>query len=77
MNIGRLMEAGFEQQFLLKNGLVQDYAEVFTIYILRYGLQMMRFSYAAAAGIFRSVVSVALIFIANRVSNKLGEETLM
>jgi len=77
MNIGRLLEAGFEQQYLLKNGLVQDYAEVFTIYILRYGLQMMRFSYAAAAGIFKSVVSVVLIFTANKISERLGEETLM
>jgi putative aldouronate transport system permease protein len=77
MDIGRLMEAGFEQQFLLKNGLVQDYAEVFTIYILRYGLQMMRYSYAAAAGIFKSVVSVILLFAANRISQNLGEETLM
>lgn len=77
MDIGRLMEAGFEQQFLLKNGLVQDYAEVFTIYILRYGLQMMRYSYAAAAGIFKSIVSVILLFAANRISRNMGEETLM
>ncbi|MBN1699636.1 MAG: sugar ABC transporter permease [Spirochaetales bacterium] len=77
MNIGQLLEAGFEQQFLLKNGLVQDYAEVFTIYILRYGLQMYRYSYAAAAGIFKSVVSILLLFTANRISKKLGEETLM
>jgi putative aldouronate transport system permease protein len=77
MNIGHLMEAGFEHQFLLKNGLVQDYAEVFTIYILRYGLQMYRYSYAAAAGIFKSVVSVILIFTANKISSKMGEETLM
>lgn len=77
MDIGHLMEAGFEQQYLLNNVLVQDYAEVFTIYILRYGIQMMRFSYAAAAGIFKSVVSIILLFTANRISNKLGEETLM
>jgi putative aldouronate transport system permease protein len=77
MNIGRLLEAGFEQQYLLNNGLVQDYAEVFTIYILRWGLQMYRYSYAAAAGIFKSVVSIILLFAANRISRRMGEETLM
>lgn len=77
MDIGRLLEAGFEQQYLLKNVLVLDYAEIFTIYILRYGLEMYRYSYAAAAGIFKSVVSIILIFTANRVANKLGQETLM
>lgn len=77
MNIGHLLDAGFEQQYLLQNGLVQDYSEVFTIYILKYGLKMMRYSYAAAAGIFKSVVSIVLIFTANRIAKRFGEETLM
>jgi len=77
MNIGHLLDAGFEQQYLLQNGLVQDYSEVFTIYIMKYGLKMMRYSYAAAAGIFKSVVSIILIFSANRLAARLGEETLV
>jgi len=77
MNIGFLLEAGFEQQYLLQNGLVQDVSEVFTIYILKYGLKMMRYSYAAAAGIFKSVVSIILIFTANQIAKRMGEETLI
>ncbi len=77
MNIGHLLDAGFEQQYLLQNGLVQDYSEVFTIYILKYGMKMMRYSYAAAAGIFKSVVSIILIFSANRLAARMGEETLI
>lgn len=77
LNIGFLMEAGFEQQYLLQNGLVQDYSEVFTIYVLRYGLKLTRFSFATAAGIFRSAVSITLIVVANSVAKRLGEETLM
>ena len=77
LNIGHLLEAGFEQQYLLQNALVRDYSEVFTIYILRYGLQMQRFSYAAAAGIFKSIVSIILIITANKIADKMGEETLM
>ena len=77
INIGHLLEAGFEHQYLLKNGLVQDYAEVFNMYVLRYGFKLMRFSYAAVAGLFRSMVSIFLIVIANTISRKLGEETLV
>jgi putative aldouronate transport system permease protein len=77
LNIGYLMEAGFEQQWLLQNGLVQDYSEVFTIYVVRYGLKLTRFSFATAAGIFRSAVSITLIVIANTVAKRMGEETLM
>lgn len=77
LNIGQLMEAGFEQQYLLQNSLVKDYSEVLTIYVLRFGLQMFRFSFAAAAGIFQSVVSIALIIVANNIAKRLGEETLM
>jgi putative aldouronate transport system permease protein len=77
INVGNLLEpTGWEQQYLLKNGLVQDFAEVLNIYFLRYGFWLMRFSYAAAAGLFRSIVSVVLLFTANRIAHVLGEETL-
>jgi putative aldouronate transport system permease protein len=77
INIGNLLEAGYEQQYLLKNGLVQDYAEVFNVYVLRYGFDLMRFSYAAAAGLFRSLVSILLIVIANSIARRIGEESLI
>lgn len=77
MNIGHLLDAGFEQQYLLKNNLVIDYSEVLTIYVLRYGLQMQRFSFATAAGIFKSVVSLVLVVSANQVAKRLNETTLM
>ena len=53
INIGHLLEAGFEHQYLLKNGLVQDYAEVFNMYVLRYGFKLMRFSYAGITCLLR------------------------
>lgn len=77
MNIGHLLDAGFEQQYLLKNSLVMDYSEVFTIYVLRYAFEHYRFSFAAAAGIFKSVVSIVLLLSANLVAKKLDQETLL
>ncbi len=77
LNLGQLMEAGFEQQYLLQNSLVMEYSEVFTIFVLRYGLRLMRYSFAAAAGIFQSVVSIILVVLANALAKRMGQETLM
>ncbi|MBN2617993.1 MAG: sugar ABC transporter permease [Spirochaetales bacterium] len=77
MNIGHLLDAGFEQQYLLKNNLVMDYSEVFDIYVLRYAFEHYRFSFAAAAGIFKSTVSIILLLSANLVAKSLDQETLM
>lgn len=77
MNMGYLLSSGFEQQYLLQNGRVIDYARVFTIYELDYGIKMMRYSFATAVGIFRSVVSLILVFSANLFAKFMGQERLM
>lgn len=77
MNIGQLMNVGFEQIYLLSNGRVIEYSRIFTIFELDYGLKMMRYSFATAVGIFRSVVSLVLVFGANHVAKRMGEERLI
>lgn len=77
MNIGQLMNVGFEQIYLLSNGRVIEYSRIFTIFELDYGLKMMRYSFATAVGIFRSMVSLVLVFSANHVAKQMGEERLI
>ena len=77
MNIGHLMEAGFEIQYLLGNGLTAAYSRTIDIFVLEYGTQMMDFGVATAAGIFKSVVAIILLVGANFISKKLGEDTLV
>jgi len=77
MNMGYLLSSGFEQQYLLQNGRVIDYARVFTIYELDYGIKMMRYSFATAVGIFRSVVSLVLVFATNQLAKRWGQERLV
>lgn len=77
MNIGQLMNVGFEQIYLLSNGRVIKYSRIFTIFELDYGLKMMRYSFATAVGIFRSMVSLVLVFSANHVAKQMGEERLI
>jgi putative aldouronate transport system permease protein len=77
MSLGNILNAGFEMQYLLRNGLVQDVSDTIDIYVLIYGMNRMNFSLATAAGMFKNVVNVALIFIANTIAKRAGEERLI
>jgi len=76
MNIGNVLNAGFEIQYLLGNGLVQNVSQTIDIYVLKWGISQGDYSLGTAAGIFKSVVSIALILIFNTIAKKNGEERL-
>ncbi len=76
MNVGNVLNAGFEIQYLLGNGLVQSVSQTIDIYVLKWGISQNDFSIGTAAGIFKSFVSIVLIVIANQIAKKNGEERL-
>ena len=77
MNIGHLMEAGFEIQYLMGQNVVMDWSQTIDIFALKYGITKGQYSRAIAAGMFKSVVSIALMLGANFVAKRLGEDTLL
>ena len=77
MSIGRILDAGFEMQYLLRNGLVMDVSDTIDVYVLIYGLSRNNYSLATAAGMFKNVVNISLIFIANEIAKRAGEERLI
>lgn len=76
MNVGNVLNAGFEVQYLLGNGLVQNVSQTIDIYVLKWGISQGDYAIGTAAGIFKSVVSIILIVVANQISKKAGEERL-
>lgn len=76
MNAGNVLNAGFEVQYLLGNGLVQSVSQTIDIYVLKWGISQGDYSLGTAAGIFKSVVSIAIILIANEMAKRAGEERL-
>ncbi|WP_341805105.1 ABC transporter permease [Paenibacillus turpanensis] len=76
MNIGHLLQAGFEPQYLLGNGMNVEYSEVIDIFVLKYGIAQGNFSLGVAAGIFKTVVSFVLLFAANHFAKRMGEARL-
>jgi putative aldouronate transport system permease protein len=77
MSIGHILDAGFEMQYLLRNGLVMDVSDTIDIYVLLFGLQRSNYSLATAAGMFKNIVNISLLFIANAIAKKAGEERLI
>ena len=76
MNVGNVLNAGFEIQYLLGNGLVQSVSQTIDIYVLKWGISQGDYAMGTAAGIFKSLVSIVLIVIANQIAKHNGEERL-
>ncbi|MGN0280174.1 MAG: ABC transporter permease [Lachnospiraceae bacterium] len=76
MNVGNVLNAGFEIQYLLGNGLVQSVSQTIDIYVLKWGISQGDYALGTAAGIFKSLVSIILIVIANQIAKHNGDERL-
>ena len=78
MNLGNVLNAGFELQYLLGNGLVQNVSKTIDIYVLEWAINARNLDYSlgTAAGIFKTVVSLTLIVIANFIAKRKGDERL-
>nr|WP_144266625.1 ABC transporter permease subunit [Paenibacillus curdlanolyticus] len=76
MNLGQILETGFEPQYLLGNGLNIDYSENLEIFILKYGMNLGNYSLSVAAGIFKTVISIILLFSANHIAKRFGQDRL-
>lgn len=77
MSIGHVLDAGFELQYLLSNGLNMEASQTIDVFVVRYGLDSGNYSMATAAGIFKSLVSIVLLFVANQMAKRAGEERLL
>ncbi len=71
--IGNLLNAGFDDILLLGvNPVLRDVADVLDTYVYRVGIQSSRFSYATAVGLFKAVISVGLLTMANYIARRSG-----
>ncbi len=76
INVGNILNAGFEIQYLLGNGLIQSVSQTIDIYVLKWGISQGDYALGTAAGIFKSLVSIVLIVIVNQIAKHNGEERL-
>ena len=77
LTISGLLGSNLDQTLVLMNTQNQPSAEVINSYVYRIGLAQGDFSYATAAGLGVSIVSVVLLVIANSLTTKLNEESVL
>lgn len=74
--VAGIMNNNFDQIFVLQNSFNLERSEVIDTYIYKVGLQQLQFGMAAAVNIFKSVLALTLLVMANRISNKLTDSGL-
>lgn len=70
MNIANMFRTGFEQYYMFYNTMVSDKLDVIATYVYRRGLGNGDISYAVAVGMIQSLISLVLLFAANKAAKK-------
>lgn len=73
LNLGNILEAGFDQVFNLYNPAVYEVADIIDTYVYRIGIQQANYSFATAVGLFQNVVGLVLVLSANYVIRRYNE----
>ncbi len=76
MSCGHILTIGYEKVLLLQNDLNMATSDIISTYVYRIGLNSMQYSYSTAIGIFQSLVSLILLVIVNKISDKVSETSL-
>ncbi|WP_311764984.1 ABC transporter permease [Paenibacillus agricola] len=76
LNIGDILDVGVEQVYMLLNPLVTSTGEIIDTYTYRVGLLGGKMSLTTAIGLFKSIVGLVLIVMANQVSKKTTGESI-
>ncbi|NHN30663.1 sugar ABC transporter permease [Paenibacillus sp. S3N08] len=73
LKLGHIMDAGFDQIYILYNIQVYQVADILDTWVFRTGLQQLNFSLGAAVGLFKSAIGLVLVLGANHLSKKWGD----
>lgn len=76
LQIGQILNTGFEQIYLMSNSLNRTVADVFDTYVYFVGITQGAYSYSTAVGLFKALVGVVLIFGANSLAKRFNQSGL-
>lgn len=76
LQMGSIMNVGFEKVYLLQNTLNKSAASVISTYVYEVGLINSDYGYSTAVGLFNSLINLALVVAANQLSKRFAGESL-
>lgn len=76
LQVGKVLEL-FNQVFVMYNPVVAEVSETLGTYVYNMGIVKGDISFATTLGLFKSLVSVSLVLITNRISKKLSGNSVV
>ncbi len=76
MNVGHVMNLGFEKVYLMQNDMNIETSQVIATFVYESGLIKADYGFSTAIGLFNNVINVILLVIVNSIAKKLGETSL-
>jgi putative aldouronate transport system permease protein len=77
LSIGNMLNNGFEQYYVFYNANVHNKIQVLDLYVYKIGMERGNYSLSTAVGIFKTFVSVILLFSANFISKKIAGRAIL
>lgn len=77
LNMGNILTVGFEKVFLMQNDLNVAVSEVISTYTFKIGLRSNQFSLGSAIGLFNTMVNFIFLALANTISKKVSDVSLL
>lgn len=76
LKIGSILDAGFHQIFVLYSLPVYSVGDIIDTWVYRQGIQNFQFSLATAVGLFKGLIGLVLIVVANRLARRFTGSSL-
>jgi putative aldouronate transport system permease protein len=67
----------FEQVFVMYNPMVSSVAETIDTYVYQQGIVRADIAFATTAGLFKNIITVALILLTNKLVQKIQGESVI
>ncbi len=76
LRMGSVLDTGYDHLILMSNAMNREVSQTFDVFVYEQGINSADYSYATAVGLFKSVISVALVITSNKIAHALGEPGL-
>ena len=76
LRLGTILDAGFNQMFMLYSIPVYSVADIIDTWVYRQGLLQFQFSLATAVGIFKGVIGLILLIVSNWTIKRLTDSSI-
>lgn len=76
LSAGNILSLGFEKAYLLQNPVNYMVSEIIPTYVYKTGIEQAQFSFSTAVGLFNAVINIIVLFIVNKIADKISGTSL-